>query len=70
MKSLDEYQSFGGTGDEFVDPFHPSEPAYIRMLLTMLRNPEFRSVFPKMNADELANRLRGSSRFESFRNEF
>jgi hypothetical protein len=62
--------SFGGKSDEFVDPFHPSEPAYIRMLLTMLRNPKFRSVFPKMNADELKNRLGESSRLEAFRNEF
>lgn len=62
--------SFGGKSDEFVDPFHPSEPAYIRMLLTMLRNPMFRSVFPKMEADGLQNRLRGSSRLEAFRNEF
>jgi hypothetical protein len=62
--------SFGGKSDEFVDPFHPSEPAYIRMLLTMLRNPMFRSVFPKMNADDLKSRLRESSRLEAFRNEF
>lgn len=62
--------SFGGKSDEFVDPFHPSEPAYIRMLLTMLRSSKFRSVFPRMNADELKSRLRESSRLEAFRNEF
>ena len=39
------------------------------MLLTMLRNPTFRSAFPKMNADDLKNRLRESSRLEAFRND-
>ena len=63
-------ERFGGKRDEFVDPFHPSEPAYIRMLLTMLGNPKVRSVFPKMDADDLKNHLRGSSRLEAFRNEF
>ena len=29
-------ESVGGRPQEFVDPFHPSESAYIRMLLTML----------------------------------
>ena len=62
--------SFGGKSDEFVDPFHPSEPAYIRMLLTMLCNPTFRSIFPKMNANDLKDRLGKSSRLEAFRNEF
>jgi hypothetical protein len=63
-------EDFGGKADEFIDPFHPSEPAYIRMLLTMLGNPKFRSLFPQMNADDLKIRLRESNRLEAFRNDF
>lgn len=63
-------ESFNGRPDEFVDPFHPSEPAYIRMLLTMLRDPQFRAIFPAMDSAQLEQRLRISTRYESYRNEF
>jgi hypothetical protein len=63
-------ESFGGKADEFADPFHPSEPADIRMLLTMLREPAFRALFPKLDPLSLEVRLKQASRFEAYRNEF
>jgi hypothetical protein len=63
-------ESFGGKADEFADPFHPSEPADIRMLLTMLREPAFRALFPKLDPLSLEARLKQASRFEAYRNEF
>jgi hypothetical protein len=62
--------SFAGKADEFVDPFHPSEPAYIRMLLTMLREPAFRALFPKLDPSVLEARLKQATPFEAYRNEF
>lgn len=62
--------SFGGRPQEFIDPFHPSEPAYIRMLLTMLANNKARAIFPEVDANALRKRLAESSDFESYRNNF
>jgi len=62
--------SFGGRTDEFVDPVHPSEPAHIRMLLTMLRDPRFQSLVPDLNVQKLDEQLARSSTLESFRNEY
>jgi hypothetical protein len=63
-------ESFGGNADEFADPFHPSEPAYLRMLLTMLREPAFRALFPKLNPSLLEARLKQATPLEVYRNEF
>jgi hypothetical protein len=65
-----QLESFSGKADEFVDPMHPSEPAYLRMLLTMLRDPGFRTLFPALDSTEIEKRLGGASRLEVYRNEF
>jgi hypothetical protein len=62
--------SFGGSPDEFVDPFHPSEPAYIRMLRVMLRDPATRAVLPGISDDALRRDLEGATRFEAVKNRF
>jgi hypothetical protein len=59
-------ESFGGRSDEFVDPFHPSEPAYIRMLIAMLANDGFRALFPDIEFNDLKNRLEGATRLEAY----
>ena len=63
-------ESFGGKSDEFADPFHPSEPAYLRMLLAMLAEPKFRALFPDLDINGLEERLKHSSSTEVFGNEF
>ena len=63
-------QSFAGKADEFVDPFHPSEPAYLRMLLTMLTDVQFRKLFPEIDSDALKQRLAQATRLEAYRNDF
>ena len=63
-------ESFGGRPQEFIDPFHPSEPAYLRMLLTMLTNSKVRAIFPEVDANALRKRLAESSDFKSYRNSF
>ena len=63
-------ESFGGRPDEFADPFHPSEPAYIRMLLKMLENDDFRALVPGLDADRLKNQLKQASRLTAFGNEY
>ena len=62
--------SFGGKPDEFIDPFHPSEPAYIRMLLAMLQDVRFRALFPRMEEASLRQRLSRSTRLEAYGNDF
>jgi hypothetical protein len=61
---------FDGKADEFVDPFHPSETAYLRMLLAMLREPSFRGLVPNMDPVSLGERLKQGTPFEVYRNEF
>jgi hypothetical protein len=63
-------ESFGGRPQEFIDPFHPSEPAFIRMLLTMLKSSKLQAIFPEIDASLLRKRLAESSDFESYRNDF
>lgn len=63
-------ESFGGRPDEFADPFHPSEPAYIRMLISMLGNDRFRALFPNIDIGGLQERLKSATRLEAYRNEF
>lgn len=63
-------ESFGGRPQEFIDPFHPSEPAYIRMLLKMLASSKVRAIFPEIDTNALRKRLAESSDFESYRNDF
>ena len=63
-------ESFAGHADEFADPFHPSEPAYLRMLLTMQREPAFRALFPKLDPSLLEARLKQATPLEVYRNEF
>ena len=63
-------ESFGGRPDEFADPFHPSEPAYIRMLLSMLANDKFRALFPDLDIRDLEKRLRHATVLDAYGNEF
>jgi hypothetical protein len=63
-------ESFGGRPNEFADPFHPSEPAHIRMLLSMLADDKFRTLFPKLDARELEEKLKHATVLEAYRNEF
>jgi hypothetical protein len=63
-------QDFAGKDNEFVDPFHPTETAYLRALLAMLREPAFRALVPDMDAASLENHLKQATPFEVYRNEF
>jgi hypothetical protein len=63
-------ETFGGRAEEFVDPFHPSEAAYVRMLLTMLGDARFQELVPAVRASALRDRLRAGSLIEVFRNDF
>jgi hypothetical protein len=62
--------AFGGRPEEFVDPFHPSEPAYIRMWRVMLREPEVRRTLPGIDESALEWTLEHATRLEAFRNRF
>jgi len=63
-------ESFGGRPDEFADPYHPSEPAYIRMLLSMLADERFRTLFPDLDAHGLEETLNHAGRLEAYRDPF
>ena len=65
-----DLRSIGGRAEEFVDPYHPSEPAYVRMLLTMMDNPSFAAPFPSLDQDDLRASLAQASRLEVYRNKF
>lgn len=65
-----ELESFGGRPDEFADPYHPSEPAYIRMLLSMLTEKRFRALFPEIDAHDLEERLKHATRLEAYRDKW
>lgn len=62
--------SINGEGDEFIDPYHPSEPAFVRMLIEMAKSPEIRAILPNLDSEYLARRVAGASRLEVFKNEF
>jgi hypothetical protein len=62
--------SFGGRKDEFVDPFHPSEPASVRMLLSMTRDPTLRLWLPNIDEQSLRRQLASATRYEVYRNEY
>jgi hypothetical protein len=63
-------QDFGGKPDEFVDPFHPAETAYLRVLLAMLDDVRFGALFPNIELGVLRDRLKQATPFEVYRNEF
>jgi len=63
-------ESFAGRREEFVDPFHPSEPASVRMLLAMRRDPTFRRWLPAIDETDLQRHLAAASRYEAYRNEY
>lgn len=65
-----DIKSFGGKEYEFIDPIHPSEPAYIRMLLTMMEEPTFKALLSKVSVQHLREKLATGTALESFRNEF
>lgn len=63
-------ESFDGRPDEFVDPFHPSEPAYVRMLISMLADDKFRALFPSIDIGNLKTRLSGATRLQAYSDAF
>lgn len=63
-------KTFGGSEEEFVDGLHPSERAYVRILLAMLKDERFNSLLPRLDPERLAQALPKATRFEVFRNEF
>ena len=65
-----DLESFGGRPDEFADPYHPSEPAYIRMLLSMLADERFHALFPNLDARDLQETLKHAGRLEAYRDTF
>ncbi len=62
-------ESFGGRGDEFIDPFHPSETASVRMLLAMLQDPVVQSWLPGIDRADLRAHLGSASRYEAYGSE-
>ena len=62
--------SFDGRSEEFVDPFHPSEPASVRMLLAMLRDPTVRQWLAGIDENDLRRHLASATRYEAYRNEY
>jgi hypothetical protein len=67
---LSRLEAFGGREDEMIDPFHPSEPAYIRMLLHMAGDPAFRALLPQLRPHDLQQKLAAATPLEAYRNEF
>lgn len=65
-----DLRSFDGRANEFVDPYHPSEPAYVRMLLKMIEDPAVRALLPGLDPDRLKSALERSTRLEVYRNVF
>lgn len=57
--------SYGGHTDEFIDGFHPSEPAYFRMVQVMLSDTRFRAMFPSADSGAIASTLAKATRFEA-----
>jgi hypothetical protein len=68
--NFSDLESFGGKPDEFVDPFHPSETAYLRMLQVMLQNEDVAAILPKFKRENLERRWRNTTKFEVYFNEF
>jgi len=64
-----DIESFDGRASEFVDPFHASEPAYLRILLEMSKNTDVARLLA-LDAERLASWLDGSTNLEVFRNTF
>lgn len=63
-------ESFGGRDEEFVDHFHASEPAYIRILLTMMKDPRTRELFKDISPQELERTLSKATPLEACFNSF
>jgi hypothetical protein len=68
--NFSDLESFGGKPDEFVDPFHPSETAYSRMLQVMLQNPDFAAILPGVSRESIEQRMDKATQFEVYFNEF
>lgn len=65
-----DIDSFGGNTEEFVDPFHPSETAVLRILLKMIEDPEIASLLATATREELETKLANATKLEVFRNQF
>jgi hypothetical protein len=65
-----DLRSIDGRADEFVDPYHPSEPAYVRMLLKLMEDPLVSALLPGLDPDQLKSALDRSTRLEVYRNTF
>ena len=70
FRSFTHTESFHGSEGEFVDAFHPTETAYVRMLLSMLKDTRFKALLPEISEANLTDRLRTATTHEVFKNEF
>jgi hypothetical protein len=61
--------SFQGKANEFVDAFHASEPAYIRMLLRVLDSPALKGLNLNVDRASLVRQLETASPLEAYRNQ-
>lgn len=68
--NFSDLSSFGGKADEFIDPFHPSEPAFVRMLKVMLKNDQFAALVPNLKAESFDQLQPSATRFEVYFNQF
>ncbi len=58
--------SFDGHSDEFVDAFHPSERAVIRVLLKMLENDRVRAWLPRLDRADLTSALARAQNLDAY----
>jgi hypothetical protein len=63
-------ETFGGRAEEFVDAFHPSEPAYLRIFLTMMKDARMREIFKDISVSDIENRLVKATPLEAYYNDF
>ncbi len=49
--------TFGGREQEFIDVLHPTEPAYVRILLAMLKDERFKVLLPRIDPARLEQKL-------------
>ena len=63
-------ESFGGRGNEFFDPFHPTETAVLRMLLRILGDPHGAAIFKGLHLTDLEQALSQATHHEVYKNQF
>ncbi len=63
-------ESFSGRADEFVDGLHASESGVLRMLVAMMRKPEFSHLLPGVGRRDLELKLQSATPLEAYKNDF